>query len=332
MDKISYSESNEWDKYVKEIGCPFSYTRRWIDFQCEYSGNKYVTNESYILCQDNMPIAVVKIIIEKDKEYYIGWKNGFLEEPYVSPLLPYNRIEKIQKAILHDIDTIASEYGCSYVLLKQDVLCNPRMEYFHLNYNWLIKDGYIDYSSNSQLIDLKMDIECIRAQFRKGTKSELKKGNCLQIEILDYSSVKEDDIIECRSIYEYDAGGKTRASELLYLYYDMIRDGMAILGFASLNGIRIATIICSYYNERGYYLLYAEKTDCADNTSPGYTLQYEMIQKLKELGVEYYEMGEQVFGPSLYGSPEKKEIDISLFKRGFGGYTLPMFRGRKSLD
>ena len=78
-------------------------------------------------------------------------------------------------------------------------------------------------------------------------------------------------------------------------------------------------------------MLYAEKTDLADGTSPGYFLQYKVMMWLKEHGVLYYDIGEQVFGDSLYDFPSEKILNISSFKRGFGGYTVPMFRGVKHI-
>ena len=54
-----------------------------------------------------------------------------------------------------------------------------------------------------------------------------------------------------------------------------------------------------------------------------------MIKYLKKIGVQFYEMGEQVFGNTHYASYDQKLINISTFKREFGGYTIEEFRGVK---
>lgn len=44
--------------------------------------------------------------------------------------------------------------------------------------------------------------------------------------------------------------------------------------------------------------------------------------------MEFYNIGEQVFEKSEKVS--EKEVNISLFKRGFGGYTVSSFSGEKN--
>lgn len=326
------TEKHVWDKYIEMLrGCPYTYCTYWHDFQKEYVENKLMADESYMVIQDEMPLIVVKAFVEKrnDGFLYIGWDNGFVEAPFVNVELPYLRQDKLIKEAMIMLEEFALKYGCKKSMLKFDVLSNPRFEHFIYNYNWLSKYEFLDYSSFSQVLDLTKTEEELKHDFRKGTKSEIKKGKCLKIVLKDYSNITTQDILDCKEIYEYDAGRTTRTSELLLYYHCLIKNNMGLLAFAELNGRRIATIICVFYHSRGYYLLYAEKTDQAEKTSPGYWLQYQIIMELKRRGIAFYDIGEQVFGKTHWGLPEPKEKNISLFKRGFGGYTVPMFRGIK---
>ena len=54
-----------------------------------------------------------------------------------------------------------------------------------------------------------------------------------------------------------------------------------------------------------------------------------MIKYLKAHEIEFYEMGEQIFGKYEKGTEEEKLVNISTYKREFGGYTVPVFRGIK---
>jgi len=46
----------------------------------------------------------------------------------------------------------------------------------------------------------------------------------------------------------------------------------------------------------------------------------------------FYEIGWQNYGHTMSDAPSIKEINISKFKRGFGGFTVPLFRGEKYYD
>lgn len=332
MKYIKFKDTQEWNSNIEKLAeCPYTYSTLWHEFQKEYSRPYLIADESFLLLQDNVPIAVVKVFIEEDDKgnRYIGWDRGFLESPYIICTLPGNRYKKIQKEIMLKVDEIAIHYGCKRTMYKLDVLSNPDFKNYECNFNWLMQFGYLDYSSISRIIYLGKNENELKQDFRKGTKSEIKKGETLNIIIKDYSNISKQDIIECREIYEYDAGKVTRTSELLEYYYLLISQNMGLLGFAELNGKKIATMISVYYHGSAYYLLYAEKTDQANKTSPGYSLQFNMIKSLKNRNVLYYDMGEQVFGKTHYNDPDFKEINISLYKRGFGGYMVPIFRGIK---
>ena len=43
-------------------------------------------------------------------------------------------------------------------------------------------------------------------------------------------------------------------------------------------------------------------------------------------------MDNQYFGPQMFEHPSVKEINISKFKRGFGGAMRPLYRGIKFYD
>ncbi len=58
-------------------------------------------------------------------------------------------------------------------------------------------------------------------------------------------------------------------------------------------------------------------------------IHWEMILYLKEKGIKSYESGVQQFGNLIHDQPSPKEINISRFKRGFGGKTIPRFSAEK---
>ena len=53
---------------------------------------------------------------------------------------------------------------------------------------------------------------------------------------------------------------------------------------------------------------------------------------MNEKKYHFYEIGWQEYSNTLAHFPSKKEVDIGRFKRGFGGFVVPLFIGEKFFD
>ena len=340
MEVLKYIDitNEEWDKNVSLLdGAPLEFYSEWIEFQQEYMENAIIENESWMFLADKKPVCAAVVFIENwGGTNQLSWENSYCIAPIVSRKLKYKQQEKYVAEAMKHIDDICSKYVCKKALLKFEPKVNPDFSSYIYNYNWLIKSGYIESSSLTRMLDLRENIDLIRSSFRKGHKNDVKRGGKeYQVEILDAFSIKEEDIEECKKIYEKDAGRTTRTSEMIWHYYNFIRNGHGLLGFAvNQKGERIATIISTFLGKTGYYLLYAEITDETNGIPPGHILQYKIIQELRGRGVAFYELGEQIYSKQQTDDIDnyEKEKNISFYKRGFGGYTVPVFRGVKYFE
>lgn len=320
-----------WNQYIKQLeGSSFFYLAENIAFQIEYAKH-IIANESFVGVVDKKPVlaACVYIYESEQGDRSISWGGRYCSAPIIDQRLDYDKQEKYIKFAMNYIDEISEKYHCSKTYFKFEPIANAFHQCKILNYNYLIKYGFHDTSSLTQVLDLREDLENIYRDIRKGHKSDIKKGKEYQIVFYDQTNVTEQMLDLYREIYEYDAGMVTRNSELSYHYYKFIKAGYGAIGFAkNENGI-VAVIIATYCNGMAYYSSYAEKTDCLNGKPVGHVLQWELIQYLKRKGIQFYELGEQIFGEYEKGTEEAKLVNISRFKRGFGGYTVPMFRGVK---
>lgn len=334
MDKIRMKDisAEVWNQLLDKIkGASFAYTAESILFQITYA-NLVIANESYIMMRDKKPIACVCLYITENKnERTISWNGRYCPALLIDHDLSYKTQEKVCKEIMEDIQQIEENYACIKTMFKFEPIGNPEHLCKIENYNYLIKYGYNDTSSLTQVLDLRLDQETLYQEVTQNHKRGIKKGLKYEIEFLDKDSVTLEDVKEYKDIYEYDAGMVTRNSELWEQYYMFIKAGFGILGFAKKDGKRVATVIVTKYKNTAYYSSYAEKTDCLDGITVGHKLHWEMILYLKKHGIKFYEMGEQVFGNYPKGTEDAKLVNISKFKRGFGGYTVPIFRGIKNV-
>lgn len=335
MEYVKFSDisASEWNQNIEKInGITFNYTAQWLSFCLEYS-TSITANESFLALENGKPVAAAIIFIEEvSRECQISWNGSYCQAPYIDNGLEYRVQERSAKRILSYIDGLAERYQCTKIMLKADPLGNPRQRTTFYNYNFLLKHGYLDESGMTQLIDLRKGREGLYADIRKGHKSDLKKGRIYDIQIYGQDNMAESLIERYREIYEKDAGRVTRNSELYRYYLDFIQCGMGLAAFARKEGEEVGVALVTMYKNTAYYSSYAELTAKLNHVPVGHILQWEIINYLKDHGISFYEMGEQVYGKTHYAVPEEKVIKISNFKRGFGGYTVPFWRAVKYLD
>lgn len=336
MEYIRFTEisAQEWDNYLEQFSnSTFNYKANKINFDVEYAKN-IIENEAFLMLDNKKPIAAAAIYIEKieGQGNQMRWSNSYCPAPYIETGLSYRLQEKYSKKVFEYLEQIAKKYQCEIIKLRLDPLCNPEQTNKFYNCNYLWKHGFIDYSSLTQIIDLRASEEEIYADIRKGHKSNIKSGKQYEIEFYDAHNMQDEKIHLYREIYEKDAGMVTRNSEMTHHYLQFIKDGNAVLGFAKKDGVYLAVIIVTCYKNTAYYSSYAELTEQMNHVPAGHILQWESMKYLKNHGIEFYEIGEQVYGKTHYSNPEEKLIHISNYKRGFGGYTVPFFRGEKKLQ
>ena len=332
MEYIRYSDisSGEWNQYIDEIsGITFNYTSERISFNLEYSRN-IIVNETFLALDNKKPVAAAEIYIEKySNGLQISWNGSYCNAPYIDNRLDYRVQENMARKLMAHIDEIAGKNQCKKIMLKEDPLGNPEQSLTFYNYNFLLKYGYIDESGMTQLIDLRQSKDKLYSDVRKGHKRHINRGKIYDIKIYDQHNVTDEMIELYKAIYEKDAGKVTRNSELYRYYLEFVKNGKGLLAFGRINEQEVGVVIVTVYKNTAYYSSYGELEEELNHVPIGHILHWEIINYLKEHGIEFYEMGEQVFGKTHYSDPDEKLINISNFKRRFGGYTVPFWRGVK---
>ena len=120
----------------------------------------------------------------------------------------------------------------------------------------------------------------------------------------------------------------TRSEKTWDLQDKWIKKGNGIIIIAFLEDRPVGGIYTLLYKNGAYYGISANHPDYK-YLPISHSIQWEMIKWLRYNRYKYYELGYQYFSPQPYSNPTQKEIEISLFKRHFGGYTLIHYRGIK---
>jgi len=312
-----------WNDFVQSSPDGWWWHRsEWLGYSLAYTGGD---SWSFMVTENKQVLAICPLI-RKNNELDMFWS------PLFSNDLNPRKLERVIDFLFKYVDQIMREQKFRRVSMMIYPLSFP-------SYNYLMKQGYHDISLNTQVIDLHQPLSDIHSAMRKGHDYDIDRGlKELQVRIFDKHGLETQylppfDTLRwifghyC-NLHERDAGRITRPQITFDMQREWIIQGNAILLSAEYG---------DRFNGFSYIFLYKDKayygSACSDpdyhGLPIGHVLTWKTIEWLKEHGYRYYELGIQYYGPQLYSHPTDKEISISKFKRGFGGFTVPLFRGEK---
>src|SRR3990167_7913668 len=124
------------------------------------------------------------------------------------------------------------------------------------------------------------------------------------------------------------AGRQTRPDRTFELMYEWLKGNIAFLVAVQKDNKNIAFEYFSVYKNSVYAFSAANDPDY--ETQPiRHALEWEAILWMKEKGFDFYEMDIQYKGQLPHDLPDRKLMSISLFKKGFGGFSVPQYLGEK---
>jgi hypothetical protein len=184
----------------------------------------------------------------------------------------------------------------------------------------------------TQVIDLSIEEPQLLRNMRKGHRADiLRADKLMQSAVLNQDTITLEAFERYRLLHHKAAGRVTRSLETFNMMHEWIQQGLAILSFATIKGRDIGFALVSVYKDGAYYTSF-----CADpeyNDLPiGHILQWKTIQWLKRHKCRQYEIGVQQYGSQPHSPISEKELKIAFFKRGFGGSTVPYWKGEKFYD
>jgi len=174
----------------------------------------------------------------------------------------------------------------------------------------------------TQVINLTAPEAQLRSQIRKSYKSLLNWGTKnLQLRVLDHSNVTAEAIEEFRQLHIEVAGRETRSKESWDWQLAMIRQQEAFLILGNLEGVLVTAALFIHSPNYCYYGVSASKRELFEKPL-GHILLWTAILESKNLGCRLFELGDQYFPNHGEPLPTPKELNISGFKKGFGGDTM----------
>lgn len=314
-----------WDEFCLESDdCWFWHTTHWMKYTVEYGGVESELLAFYIEDGSGDILAICPLIRDKSK---LAFSGSFTP----NPALRNGLSEKLSKSLLNQIfvkiDEIAKEYEIEECIMSFSTL--SKNNFTPYKYNYLMKYGFENISLNTQVLVLDIDERTLWGNIKKSHRNEIKRGE-EQFKFVVDSPYSTDEKLfkEFKNLHFLAAGRMTRSERTWTQQHQWKVKGNAIVILAYLDDKPVGGIFTILYKDGAYYGVSANHPDY-EQLPISHSIQWNMIKWLKRNRYKYYELGYQYFAPQSYNKPSQKEIDISLFKRHFGGYTITHYRGKK---
>lgn len=329
IQDISSNVAGAWDEFC--LCCDdawFWHTTSWLEYCVAYGQQRrHTVNISFSVSDDVGLLAVCPLLLERDDrgrlECTMSGGGYYGVMPALRNGMSEDRREKICRRIFEEIDVRAARHGVQRVSIRTSPLVQGQYRF-----NTLMKYGYLDATVNTQLLSLDRAPEELWSLVRKGHKYDINRGRkAYGVELFDAGSIKWE-ISECyRELHRKAAGRVTRPLETFRMMHEWVTRGNGLLCAAKDGDRYVGFAYVVLYKDGAYYASASDDPDHPADIPTSHVIQWNIIQWLSEHGFRKYEIGMQQFGPQLQDIPTDKDRSISFFKRGFGGETLPVFRG-----
>ncbi len=324
LKNLSFDDPR-WDKFCWESDdCWFYHTTDNMKYSLEYCRKDTELLAFYIEDGNENILSICPLMRYKNKLSFCGSESP---NPALQNSLSAQLSKKLLRQMFSKIDEIAMNSELDECIMCLDPLAKNHLTQF--TYNYLMKYGYENVSLNTQIIDLDKDERTLWGEIKKSHRNEIKKGNT-KFKIVMYepfkNNLKHYEVF--KNLHFLAAGRKTRPDETWDLQYKWMLQGNTVLSIAYLEDQPVGGILASLYKNNGVYAISANHPDYGEFPIT-HSIQWEMIKWLKQNRYRYYVLGIQYFSEQPYSHPTHKDIDISLFKRHFGGFTVTFHRGIK---
>ena len=334
--RLNAENAAEWNAFAAASSSAWlRHTTAWQKYSscCRFDSN--TRNFSFMVKQNGQIQAIVPLLAEYS--YPEMTFDAFSMYGDYTPLPAFADNSDVKKTsvvevINEEIARIAAENNIHYGKFIIDPLieCDYFKDFAPFN---LLEEGAKLHFSTTNIVDLRPDLDSILRVMRKGNKAAIKqvmKESGYRVDVYDKDNITKDKLLRFKEIHKIDAGRQTRTDASWDCMYEWIADGNAILVMLWLDEMQdyAAAALVMYDKKAAYYASYGTLEAGCLNGHCGDIIQWEAIKKLKELGIERYETGDNYFDLGNSAN-DAKLLEIAKYKKGFRTVEIPKITFRK---
>lgn len=340
--KLTEEKHKAWNNFcLISDDAWFWHTTDWLNYTLNYQPALKTKNLSFLVYKQKIIKAIIPLTLEiysRAGKNYNEFTFGGFAIPAPALANKMVRIEKdrseedlVNELIFKEIDRLAEDYKVMRVWLRQTPLA-PSYLNKKIFINNLIKLGFMDVSLNTRLIDLHRSEDDLWKDLRRNHRRNIRKAEKFQVLIYAQKDITKEIFSAYKALHKKAAGRQTRPDITFDLMYDWLERNLAFLAAVKFENKFIGFEYYSVYKNNVYGFSAANDPDYEKDYPIRHLLEWEAILWMKKNNFDFYEIGLQQFGALLHDFPDKKQLDISHFKKGFGGFLVPWFMGEKFYD
>lgn len=326
--RLYVDDRDGWDTAWRAL--PFqlmTYAATAMDYQMAYLRHpaQPLQDLSLVLLANGKPCGVFPLLLTGEPGARRLSGNGSrITPPLFVAGLPDKTAKKISARLMALLRELAVAHGCQTLQFEQP--CMPGADAAGLpdwHRQWL-EAGATGGCKHDLFTDLTPPLADIRSGFRKSYKALINTGlRSWTVQRMDAANASDAVWEEFKQLHIQVAGRRTRGDDSWDLQLRIIREGW---GFAVLlrdpaDGRLVGAGLFQHTRHEGVYCVGAYDRTLFDKPL-GHVVQQVAIERLKELGVPWYRVGERSY-PQDRPAPSPKQMAISDFKQGFASHLFP---------
>lgn len=313
----------EWNAFCLAHGW-FWHTTWWRDYTLAY-GTERGAEEAGFAIEGSSGLAAVVPLVREAAEVAgedvtaFAYGGGPVWAPAVADLLPSARQAALRLA-LEEIDRRAAAVDVGYVSLQLSPLV-PRFEEAAVDFlAGTSREGWVDASLTTQVLDLGLTPEKLAATMAGRHRRSIEQARELAVTV----SADPAEFAVYQELHRQASGRETRSLDTFTMMRKWLVDETGLLAIARLDDVPVGAAYVMRFGTGAYYASAANLPDVG--LPVGHALLWELALALRVRGVRRFEIGIQHYGRLPYDEADAKQINIALFKRGFGGRAEPLIR------
>ena len=339
VEPLDDQDFAKWDAFAaRSPDAWFWHTSHWMNYTRAYAGKSFQRNLSFWVTRGGAKLAIVPCFLEigpavlslyhDDVDGSDRTRLTYAGVPLPAPALSddlnaQGRWEVLEFIVSH-LKQLASDHGVETFQLISPALAPGFLGSSLPVANPFSRFGALDISRATQIIDLRTDAAKLWTAVRHGHQYDIRRGErALTVKIWHGNEMPASIFEEYRALHAKDAGRVTRSEETFLMMRDWIHRGEGALAQVMKGDQSVGFILLIIYRNGAFYASGCRDPD--DMKLPVFHVaQWQLIQWLKQNDVWFYDIGVQQFSKQWYDNPSSKHMNISMFKRGFGGTTVPL--------
>lgn len=338
MELIPLTAENRkaWDEFcLLSPDAWFWHTADWLDFNLAYRLELNARSLSFLCVEGTRILAIVPLLLTHHEQDSRKWKafslsGNALPSPALIGGVSSAKRDDILSYIFSSIEDLAEELGVSHSRFGIEALRPSMRDQRYAPHNFLLRYDFIDCSFSTQLIDLRLSLDDLKAGLRRNHQRSIERGSKLfKIRMHsgpELTNAKFDEYVE---MHARAAGRITRSRATFDMMRKWIQSGRGLFVEALTNDDKSAGFELYIMYKGAAYGLSACNEPEYEHLPIRHLIEWESMIWMRDHGVDFYEIGHQHFGATPYFFADPKLLNISLFKSGFGGVTVPWLYGER---